>query len=325
MIHEPIKMQLTDAPWEKDIWREACKTTFQLDCKFRGDRSVESRANTWSLGALNITSATLSNVGFLPVLNALTSHIYIKIVTSGVMLVEQDGVRKRLGPGDAVLVDPDQPYEQVFDEKTELIALQIPKETLRERGLRFRLRHIFVANMASPDTRAIIDIITRIANQHGASSVKMRMRQGEYLADLVDLLLDDPTLITKGRSGPATLFQAKCYIEKNFDNPGLTRSDIAAAVHVSDSYLNRIFREQEGQSIMRFLLNYRLAVAENFFKQENSYRTPIGTVASNCGFATHAHFTRTFKQRYGMSPRELMDATALANRVQDGRFERYTY
>jgi AraC-like DNA-binding protein len=38
---------------------------------------------------------------------------------------------------------------------------------------------------------------------------------------------------------------------------------------------------------------------------------PIGTLAYDCGFTTQAHFSRRFKDRYGVTPREYRVAAAL--------------
>jgi AraC-like DNA-binding protein len=216
--------------------------------------------------------------------------------------LEQGREIRRAGPGELVLVESTRPYLQTFDEPTELIGLRFWSSVLRERGLRHDLRGLIFPDMSTADARAIRDMVVAIAAQHGNTSATLRCRQGEQLLDLIDLLIDDPSSLTRARSGDATLDRAKRFIARNLRTPGLTAPMIAAAVFVSDAHLNRLFKA-DGQSLMGYVWESRLALAADMLHRSNG-SARIGEIAHRCGFSNHAHFSRAFKERFGMTPRE---------------------
>ena len=50
-----------------------------------------------------------------------------------------------------------------------------------------------------------------------------------------------------------------------------------------------------------FLIRLRLSKAADLMKNS---RSSIGDIAAMCGYANQLHFSRAFKKRYGLSPRE---------------------
>lgn len=95
-------------------------------------------------------------------------------------------------------------------------------------------------------------------------------------------------------------FQAIDYIQFHLHTQ-LTSRDIARECKVSYVYLNRIFHEVTGRSLMRFVTESRLSAAQNMLiaTQER-----ISDIAVIVGFAQLHSFTTVFKRHTGMSPRE---------------------
>ena len=50
-----------------------------------------------------------------------------------------------------------------------------------------------------------------------------------------------------------------------------------------------------------FIIRYRLTKAADMMKLTND---PIGEIAAKCGYQNQLHFSRAFKKRYGVPPRE---------------------
>jgi AraC-like DNA-binding protein len=80
-----------------------------------------------------------------------------------------------------------------------------------------------------------------------------------------------------------------------------TLEDAAAACHLSSAYFSRRFKEVLGMNYTDYVRMYRLRLAAR--RLLNS-RDRIGAIAYDTGFATAAHFTAQFRNRYGLSPRE---------------------
>jgi AraC-like DNA-binding protein len=75
---------------------------------------------------------------------------------------------------------------------------------------------------------------------------------------------------------------------------------LAAEVHLSPKYLARRFREAVGIPPMAYVRHYRLARAHELLAGSDA---PITQIALGTGFSDHAHFSRAFRKRYGLTPR----------------------
>lgn len=93
--------------------------------------------------------------------------------------------------------------------------------------------------------------------------------------------------------------EAICFIEQNFQN-GITIEDIANVCGINRSYFGKIFRKSVGKSPQEFLMNYRMAKAAELLKLTTLSIADIGNAV---GYENQLHFSRAFKNIYGVSPR----------------------
>ncbi|TWS99826.1 helix-turn-helix domain-containing protein [Reyranella sp. CPCC 100927] len=68
----------------------------------------------------------------------------------------------------------------------------------------------------------------------------------------------------------------------------------------SPRYLNKLFASED-TSVARFIWEERLQRAARMLG--NPARLPITTVGLDSGFSTMSHFSRAFRDRFGLSPR----------------------
>jgi len=80
---------------------------------------------------------------------------------------------------------------------------------------------------------------------------------------------------------------------------------IARAVYCSPFHLARQFRAITGESIARYLLRLRLALALERLAQGE---TDLGRLAVELGFAHHSHFSARFKLFFGTTPTVVRNA-----------------
>ena len=90
------------------------------------------------------------------------------------------------------------------------------------------------------------------------------------------------------------------YIEQNFQN-NISIEDIAAVCGINRSYFGKIFRSIVGQSPQEFLINYRMIKATELLKLTS---LSIADIGSAVGYENQLHFSRAFKNVYGVSPRD---------------------
>lgn len=105
---------------------------------------------------------------------------------------------------------------------------------------------------------------------------------------------------TNGRVRDFYIKEALNYIEQNFQND-ISVEGISAFCGLNRTYFGRIFKDTIGQSPQKFLLNYRMTKAAELLKLTSLSINDIGNAV---GYPNQLHFSRAFKNVYGISPRE---------------------
>lgn len=119
-------------------------------------------------------------------------------------------------------------------------------------------------------------------------------------AMLTDLVIRICRTSGSGNSGHKQLVaEIRHYIHENF-RAALTNESIAAAMGYHPYYLSRVFREEMGTTLHRYLLDVRLTEAAYALSAHPD--VTVESVAEACGFATAAHFTAAFKKKFGRLP-----------------------
>ncbi|MDX3117841.1 AraC family transcriptional regulator [Streptomyces scabiei] len=99
--------------------------------------------------------------------------------------------------------------------------------------------------------------------------------------------------------------QVRAFIRQNLHDPELTPPVIAAAHHISLSYLHRIFKnDNSGETVAAWIRGQRLENARRDLADPHLRSTPIHTIATRWGMVRAPDFTRAFRSAYGMSPME---------------------
>jgi AraC-like DNA-binding protein len=103
------------------------------------------------------------------------------------------------------------------------------------------------------------------------------------------------------------ILRAKTMIARRLGDSRLSIDQIASELGISANYLAKLFRK-EGTTVMRYVLEKRLERAHSLIKQFGQHRLQIQEIAYLCGFESPSHFSRMFKQHFGISPRDATDA-----------------
>ena len=111
-----------------------------------------------------------------------------------------------------------------------------------------------------------------------------------------------------GRVRDFYIKEALNYIEQNFQND-ISVENIASFCGLNRTYFGRIFKETVGKSPQQFLLSYRMAKAAELLKLTE---LTINDVGNAVGYPNQLHFSRAFKNVYGLSPREWRNKNRIA-------------
>lgn len=122
---------------------------------------------------------------------------------------------------------------------------------------------------------------------------------------LFDML--DSAMIAPGLSARTSLLlKVRQYIEDNLDDPGLYPSSIAAAHGISLRTLQLAFADT-GTTVSRWIRDRRLKACYRELSQARLTET-VTEVAFRWGFNDAAHFSRSFKEAFGTTPRSILNS-----------------
>ncbi len=125
---------------------------------------------------------------------------------------------------------------------------------------------------------------------------------------LIDSYINIMTVLAEYLTGTNRLFayndklpqMIKEYINKNYSSK-ITLSILSQKFGCCNATLTKCFKNEYNLSIMTYLCNERLRVAEEMIvKTRKSFKE----IAADCGFYDQNYFSKTFTKEYGMSPSE---------------------
>ena len=91
-------------------------------------------------------------------------------------------------------------------------------------------------------------------------------------------------------------------IAQNFANPLYELDEQLRSAPYCYDYLCRLFRQEMNTTPHKYLANLRLETAADMLRQGAG--RSITEIAHMCGYSDPLYFSRMFKKRYGVSPRE---------------------
>lgn len=95
----------------------------------------------------------------------------------------------------------------------------------------------------------------------------------------------------------------KSYISQHLADPDLGAERIARAMFISVRQVYKLW-ETEPRPLGQWILERRLDAARHELTSQRGRSQTIAAIARRWGFADSTHFSRRFRQAYGMSPRE---------------------
>jgi AraC-like DNA-binding protein len=272
-----------------------------------------ARIRGWQLGSIGVVQARMSGICLSPVRDGARAlheeFLYLKILTQGSLGLTQHGETVSMAAGTAVLIDPAWAFEEHFGDRAALTVMRIPRQALRARGLQHALSRPVIPDVQRADPAAVRDFLLSVAGLGARPGAALRRQLGEQCLDLLGVLLEDGRGRCLPRGPEATLLRAKRAIARRIGDPDLTIGGLAAELNVSSNYLGRLFK-RDGTSVMRYVGAARLERAARLLRTVPERPMQIQEIAYQCGYVSLAHFSRAYKQRFGMSPRAAVDAAA---------------
>lgn len=232
-----------------------------------------------------------------------------------VLLPIDDGVALRTSAGHQIvavghllLLPRKGDWSVAFQRDMRAVVLSVKSETLHSR--RSGVRGISDVEVIAP--AGFGDVFARMMEL--AARNLETLSDGEWSAiaqGLADMLptftrqLAEPDADLSSGTGTkaATLHRLCQTIERRLDDADLTPAKVAQAEGISERYLQKLF-EGTGSSFTHYLRERRLQRTWSDLSNPAEAHHSISEIAFRAGFNDSAHFSRAFRHRFGLSPRE---------------------
>jgi AraC-like DNA-binding protein len=289
-------------------WREEFGRNIALvEIETLSDEAIHAQATMQALPGLRtlLFNGSAMRMSRTPALAALgDDSLGLIIARDADAALSHRGIDLPLGYGDACPVIAD---EAVVIAARGHFNLLFPRVSLVARVKNF----MDIAATRIPQDRdalrLLISYLNALSGKMALGSPKLQDTVVEHIYDLVALAIwpdrpaDENSL---SATAAARLQLALSYINMHFEAPGLTISAVARNQNVSPRYLQRLI-ETTGSTFSERVNELRLQRAHALLTDVHNRQDRISDIALRAGFSDIAHFNRSFRRRFGATPRDI--------------------
>lgn len=226
----------------------------------------------------------------------------------GSSVLSQNGRTTPLRAGEWSVYDFEQPYSVTIPQRAGMCILLIPRDEVLTRD--FDLGSLSLRRFSG--RRGLGKLIWSLALAAFDQIPEIQDRSSRDVADILAqmirlALVDSSAGRAAADSKEALRQRVKLYIARHLSDPDLSIAKLASVAQCSKRYLHMVF-EPEKISISDYILKLRLErCREDLLNRACAYRS-ITDIAYSWGFNNSNHFSRCFKQAFGVCPRHLRNA-----------------
>lgn len=235
------------------------------------------------------------------------------LLVTGQYLLEQNGKEVSLQPGDMTLYDATRAHRIHCPGQFSKLILSIPRPALKQRVAGIDA----CTAMRIPGANGVGSVAANFLHTFAIQAEQLQANElstlSDHALDLLSLAVTSvrPTDINLSSSRLAALNNIKTFIDHHLHDATLDSRQISAYAGLSVRYINKLFKEEE-TSLMRYVWKRRLEKCRQDILNPEFAGRRLSDIAYYWGFNDMAHFSRTFKQRFGCSPREFRGAANLS-------------
>ncbi|MBW7456070.1 helix-turn-helix domain-containing protein, partial [Paenibacillus sepulcri] len=126
-----------------------------------------------------------------------------------------------------------------------------------------------------------------------------------YAAELSRTVMDRLQLVKESRHASRAVERIKMYLHEQYKEE-LDLQRLAEHVHLTPSYLSKLFKGETGETITDFAISVRIHHAKRLLREEHGLKTY--EVGERVGYPDPAYFTKVFKRMTGKTPKEYRDS-----------------
>ncbi|MFC9678207.1 AraC family transcriptional regulator [Streptomyces sp. NPDC056948] len=309
-----------------DCWRELVGQT-HAPLELRSDHRADFRASqrVLDLGVVLVWPTRFQPVCFRRTPKLIRQSdpegLHVSLPLSGALRTVRGEEETVYGPDDLCVVDTSRPVDVHGGDDSQPhtgVGVEVPKALLslphrtldRVAGLRLSASEGFGSLLAQ--------LLTQLAERTDSYRPADAPRLGAVVVDLLSALfahaLEAEDSLSPETRRQSLVLRIRAFVQQRLHDPRLTPSAVAAAHHISTSYLHRLF-QQEGETVAAWIRGQRLERARRALADPAMNATPIQTIGARCGFPRASDFTRAFRTAYGIPPREYRHQCLASRRI----------
>jgi len=275
------------------------------DCRIQLPRSsFRGAIEVRNVGGLPLTRFSSSPLSFWkwPSETANPDSLSCIVITqlAGNRRYMQNGSSVLLNPGDTTLIDSGRPWSSSCGTNCSRLYLRVPRWMMENR---LRLRQIPITHRICGTTGAGA-ILSRLSQSLYEEAERFREEEGTAALDAYFQILSacvGPAQYAE-QGSPQLRSRIQRFIDDHLSDPGLRPAEIAVAADISIRHLHRLF-SNSGNTLGDRIRERRLEQCRNDLRNPGLNRKTITEIAFSWGFSDSAHFSRSFRKRFGICPR----------------------
>ncbi len=278
-----------------------CRYQFPRHPVFQG--CIERR--TVAGGELTCFSSTPVSFSKIPIVSASSPERNCIITTQleGVGYYCQEGALTFLNPGDVTLLDSGQPWSSDCAGQCSRLYLRVPMWLMRSRLQLAKLPLLPRISGACGMGATLFRLLTSLFREAEALTMEeSAAAMDAYLAMLSACLRGSDPGWTDELCPPRGGDRIEKFIEAHLADPALGPAVIAEAAGISVRHLHRLFSAR-GRRVSEWIRERRLERCCADLVDRRASGRSITEIAFCWGFSDSAHFSRSFKRHFGVSPR----------------------
>ena len=222
--------------------------------------------------------------------NVMTTSSF-EYILEGRMVIEQDESRTVLVPGDLCLIPAGSRKNLIIEEECRRLVVgfcgQLHLPLLAMTGI---LSKGFIHIKNDKRMIAVIRELHRMLREKSEDDIP-------HIAALtMELVMEISRMVESAL--PPLLANTMNFLECNLSEE-VRIADVAARLHASTDFLNRLFRKELGVSPKRWLIDRRMQLAVILLKDSD---LSIQEISQKCGYGNQFVFSREFRKKYDCSP-----------------------
>jgi AraC-like DNA-binding protein len=302
-------------PERKDTIRRALWKSFsQVDIDHHTSQDdIAARMALGTVGPMKVCSAQGTPVSLRRTQRlARGDHqpaVFLGLQVTGTNLVGQHGRQCIVGPGSLVIFESTAPYTLRFEQSFGYLSLRIPREALALPERMLREAAAVTLGPDNPTARLAFTYFSQLAASE-------ELRAGTYAESVVGPSVELLRAVVTSQLADAAPAGAASdellglritqYVRTHLADPGLSAPRVAAAHGISVRHLYNVL-SRLGISLGDWIRSRRLAECRQELAGPYGREHTIAGIGRRWGFMDATHFSKAFKQAYGMSPRVWRD------------------